>query len=86
MGGIMIGTFEDFELAFGSFGQQYTTIDGKKYITFFDLADPRLRGLVSGVRVEYEARPGPTVLCDSPRVEDNLPSATLARVMSGGAE
>ena len=34
----MIGTFESFELAFGSFGQQYATIDGKKYITFFDLA------------------------------------------------
>ena len=82
----MIGTFENFELAFGSFGQQYTSIDGEEYITFFDLADPKLRGLRPGVRVEYEAQPGPTVLCHSPRVEDNLPSATLARVMSGGAE
>ena len=82
----MIGTFENFELAFGSFGQQYTTIDGEDYITFFDLADPKLRGLRPGVRVEYEARPGPTLLCHSPRIEDKLPWATLTRVMSGGTE
>ena len=79
----MIGTFENFELAFGSFGQQHTTIDGEEYITFFDLADPKLRGLGSGVRVEYEARPGPTVLCHSPHVEEPLPSATLVRVLEG---
>jgi hypothetical protein len=80
----MIGTFENFELAFGSFGQQYTTIDGEDYITFFDLADPKLRGLRPGVRVEYEARPGPTVLCDSPAIREDLPSASLLRVLSRG--
>jgi hypothetical protein len=76
----MIGTFEGFELAFGSFGQQYSTIDGQTYITFFDLADPRLRGLRPGIRVAYEARPGPTVLCHSPQVSEDLPSAVLVRV------
>ena len=78
----MIGTFESFELTHGSFGQQYTTIDGEDYITFFDLADPKLRGLRPGVRVEYEARPGPTVLCHSPQVSEGLPSAVLVCVES----
>jgi hypothetical protein len=76
----MKGTFENFRLTFGSIGQQYSTIDGQTYITFFDLADPRLRGLRPGVRVAYEARPGPTVLCHSPRVSEYLPSAVLMRV------
>ena len=77
----MIGTFENFELTFGSFGQQYATIDGCRYVTYFDLADPTLRGLEPGVRVEFEARPAPTVLCHSPGVSENLPSAVLVRVM-----
>lgn len=78
-----IGTFENFELTFGSFGQQYTTIDGQKHITFFDLTDPKLKGLEPGARVEFEARPGPTVLCHSPYVREELPSADLVRVMEG---
>jgi hypothetical protein len=45
----MIGTLEDFKLAFGSFGQQYTTIDGVKYVTWFDLTHPKLHGLKPGV-------------------------------------
>lgn len=77
----MIGTFENFELAFGSFGQQYATIDGEDYITFFDLADPKLKGLRPGVLVEYETRPGPTMLCDSPAIREDRPSATLVRVL-----
>ena len=78
-----IGTFEDFELTFGSFGQQYTTIDGRRYITYFDLADPKLKGLEPGARVEFETRPGPTVLCPSPHVSEPLPSADLVRVLGG---
>jgi hypothetical protein len=78
-----IGTFESFEMTFGSFGQQYTTIDGQKYITYFDLAGPKLRGLGPGARVEFEARPGPTVLCNSPRVNEQLPSASVVRVVEG---
>jgi hypothetical protein len=79
----MIGTFENFEVAFGSFGQQYTTIDGRRYITYFDLADPKLKGLEAGARVEFETRSGPTMLCHSPRVSEQLPSADLLRVLEG---
>jgi hypothetical protein len=78
----MIGTFQGFELTFGSFGQQYTTIEGRKCVTYCDLADPRLRGLQPGVQVEFDLRPAPTLLCNSPAVRENLPSATLVRVLS----
>ena len=81
----MIGTFENFEVTHGSFGQQYTTIDGQVYLTWFDGADPNLRGLAAGARVEYEARPAPTVVCHIPRVQYDLPSATLVRVVKGDA-
>ena len=67
-------------MTFGLFGQQYTTINGKRYITFFDLADRRLQGLKVGARVEFEARPAPTVLCHSPLVSEELESAVLVRV------
>ena len=75
----MSGTFEKLDLTFGSFGQHYTAIDGRKYITWFDLADPKLKGLGPGAWVEFEARPGPTELCHSPYVREALPSADLAR-------
>lgn len=39
----MRGTFEGFKVTFGSFGQQYTTIDGQVYLTWFDAGDPELR-------------------------------------------
>ncbi|HWV98502.1 MAG TPA: hypothetical protein VNZ64_02300 [Candidatus Acidoferrum sp.] len=81
----MIGTFEEFELTFGSFGQQYRTIDGRVYLTWFDAADPTLRGLSPGVKVEYEARPGPTALCHSPRVREDLPSGVLLRMSKESA-
>jgi hypothetical protein len=77
----MIGGFEGFELTHGSFGQQYTTIDGVRYVTWFDLMNPNLRGLIAGATVEYATRPGPTVLCASPAVREGLPSATVLRVV-----
>jgi hypothetical protein len=80
----MTGTFERFELTFGSFGEQRTTIDGVEYLTWFDLIDPNLKGLESGARVEYEVLPGPTVVCDSPRVTSMMPSARLVRVVGKG--
>jgi hypothetical protein len=83
MGGSMIGTFDKFELTHGSFGQQYTTIDGEVYLTWFDLVDRKLNGLKPGVRVEFEPRPAPTVLCHSPHVSEELPSAELVRVVGG---
>jgi hypothetical protein len=67
----MIGTFENFKVTHGSFGQQCTTIDGQTYLTWFDGADPSLRGLGPGAKVEYEARPAPAgggfagLLCES---------------------
>lgn len=77
----MKGTFQSFRVTHGSFGQQYTTIDGQVYLTWFDASDPKLRGLAEGAVVEYEARPAPTVLCHGPGVSENLPSATLLRVV-----
>ena len=77
----MTGTFQNFRVTHGSFGQQYTTIDGQVYLTWFDAADRKLRGLGEGAVVEFEARPAPTVLCDSPAICEGLPSATLVRVL-----
>lgn len=78
----MIGFFQGFRVARGSFGQQYTTIDGQLYLTWFDLCDPKLRGLRPGCRVQYDARPSPTVLCHSPHITEHLPSATLSAVLA----
>lgn len=80
----MTGTFENFELTFGSFGHQYSTIDGQRFITWFDIQDPALNGLQPGCRVEFEPSPAPTVLCHSPLVTKELPSATLIRVIHPG--
>jgi hypothetical protein len=81
----MTGTFERFEVTFGSFGQQYTAIDGQVYLTWFDAAAPELRGLGKGAVVEFEPRPGPTTLCDSPAIREDLPSASLLRVVKEAA-
>ncbi len=82
----MIGIFQGFELTFGSFGQQYTTIDGRRYVTWFDAAVPNLGGLETGVQVEFEPRPAPTELCDRPAVQENLPSARLLRVLTNAED
>ena len=79
--GVMIGTFEGVELTHNQFGQQYTTIDGAKYVTFFDLAVPELRGLRSGSKLEFTTTPGPTILCHSPHVQEALPAANVRRVL-----
>jgi hypothetical protein len=76
----MTGKFQKFEVTHGSFGEQHTTIDGVEYLTWFDLMDPKLKSLEPGTTVEYEARPGPTVLCDMPHVESRLASARLIGV------
>ena len=68
---------ERFELTCGSYGQQYTTIDGRRCITFFDLRDPNLRGLQAGAKVEFEVAAAPTVLCNDPRVTEPLAAAKL---------
>lgn len=43
------GTVEKIEYTFNGFGNQYTTIDGKEYITFWDFAD----GVKVGATVEF---------------------------------
>ena len=80
-----LGTFEKVEFTFGSFGHQYTTIDGQRYVTWFDLCNPRLKGLSPGATVEFTSQPAPTVLCNSPRFEIQAPCATLLRVVKDGA-
>jgi hypothetical protein len=82
----MKGTFQKFQITQGSFGQQYATIDGVRYLTWFDLMDQNLRGLRAGATVEYEVRAGPTVLCDMPLVQSGLASAKLVRVVKTTAE
>jgi hypothetical protein len=81
--GVMIGIFEGFNVTHDSFGQQYTKIEGRHYITFFDLMDPNLRGLMPGVVVEFEVRDAQTKLCDRPLVTEALPTAKLLRVIRG---
>ena len=78
------GTFQGFDLTHGQFGQQYTTIDAARFITYFDLADPKLKGLWEGARVEFTVRPAPTVLCHSPHVQEELPHAEILRVLPEG--
>lgn len=78
----MIGTYQGFKPTIGSFGQQYTIIDGQRYLTWFDLTDKKLAGLKAGCRVEYETSPAPTILCHSPRIEENLPSANIVSVIA----
>ncbi|HEV2395033.1 MAG TPA: hypothetical protein VG146_22005 [Verrucomicrobiae bacterium] len=82
----MTGTFQRFEVTHGSFGEQHTTIDGVEYLTWFDLMDLNLKGLEAGAVVEYEARPGPTLLCDAPQVRSRLASARLVRVIGPRAD
>ena len=77
----MTGTLQSFELKLHSFGEQLTTIDGQQYLTWLDLCDRKLKGLTPGCRVEFEARPAPTVLCHSPHVTSALPSANILRVV-----
>lgn len=80
---IKTGIFQDFELTHGQFGQQYTTIDGARFVTFFNLAEPKLKGLRGGCRVEFTLTPAPTILCHSPHVQESLPSADILRVLQG---
>ena len=72
----MIGSFERFELTLGSFGEQRSTIDGTTHLTWFDLMDPNLKGLEAGAKVEYDVRPGPTVLCGVPRLRVRWPKSS----------
>ena len=44
------GIIEKIQLTHGDLGQQYTTINGKTYHTWFDFAD----GIREGLLVEYE--------------------------------
>lgn len=81
----MLATFQNVELSFGSFGHHYTTLDGQRFVTWFDFSNPALKALRLGCRVEYESRPAPTVLCQSPLVSERLPSARLLRVVEKGA-
>jgi hypothetical protein len=76
----MAGMFQGVEFTHSQFGRQYTTIEGKRYTTYFNPTDPKMKGLERGARVEFEPRPGPTVLCHSPLVTVDLPSAVLLRV------
>ncbi|MEI6078655.1 MAG: hypothetical protein WCS94_23965 [Verrucomicrobiota bacterium] len=78
------GIYEGMAPTFHSMGEQKTTIDGQEFLTWFDILDARLKGLQPGCRVEYEFRPGPTVLCDSPHLTDPRPYARLLRVVADG--
>ena len=62
----------------GGFGEQYTTIDGVEYVTYFDIMDPKLKGLGTGARVRYTSKDGPTRLGGP--VSSTLGSARLLEV------
>jgi hypothetical protein len=44
-----MGIVEKIEYTHGGFGNQYTTIDGKEYITYWDFAE----GVDVGAKVEF---------------------------------
>lgn len=44
----MVGTVQGVGFTHAQFGQQYTTIEGVNYITYFDLSNPKLKGLKPG--------------------------------------
>jgi len=67
------------QLTFGGFGNQWTTIDGVCYATWWDAL--KLRGMHEGCQVEYEAEPGKTKLCDSPRITVEQGRARIIRVL-----
>jgi len=79
----MIGTFQDVKFTLGSFGEQFTKIDGQTYVTYWDAMDPNLRGMSEGSVVEFEPKSAPTLLCSSPHVSIDLPYATVLRVVKG---
>ena len=62
----MIGTFEDFHVTHGSFGEQFTKINGQICVTYWDAGDRNLRVIGAGATEEFEAKPVPTLLCSSP--------------------
>jgi hypothetical protein len=64
------------------FGEQYTTIDGETYITYFDFRDPKLNGLKHGSKVRYKTSPGPTNLSHSPKITSDLGTAVLLEVIN----
>ena len=39
----MIGTLQSFEMKLHSFGEQVSTIDGQKFLTWLDLCDQKRR-------------------------------------------
>lgn len=47
------GTIDKIDYTSGGAGNQWTTIDGKRYATWFDFRDPKLKGLRSGAKVEF---------------------------------
>lgn len=46
------GMVEEIEYTFDGFGNQVTTIDGKRYITYWDFSD----GVEVGAKVEFTER------------------------------
>jgi hypothetical protein len=69
------------------FGEQYTSINGVTYVTYFDLGDPKLKGLSRPwAHVRFTSVDGPTKLCDSPRVTVECGRATLIEVVCSTCE
>ena len=60
---IKTGIVEDVKFTFGSFGNQWTTIDGVRYATYWDAATTDWK---RGDKVCFEC--GDRMLCDSPPV------------------
>lgn len=71
------GVVERIELSHGDLGQQYTTINGKVYHTWFDFAD----GIQQGVTVEFEEELNAKI-CDCPHQGNSRASvyADVARI------
>jgi hypothetical protein len=75
----MIGRVDNVEFTFGSFGHQWTTIDGRRFITWWDWNELNIR---PGVIVEYTVEEGAKVW-DHPLVHGNI--ARIERIVQGGS-
>jgi hypothetical protein len=81
-GATRVGRIDSIRYTRNAFGEQYTTIDGVTYVTWFDLANPKLAGLhTPGARVRFTSVNGPTKMCDAPRVTVECGRATLIEVV-----
>lgn len=75
------GVVENIAYTYGGAGNQFVTIDGVTYVTWFDVMNPALKGLKVGCKVMFISTPGPTTLFSQPMLTTPRSTATLLGVI-----